>query len=486
MRWLAGQRELRTALIVSWVLVVARSLVYAVYAHAHFDSDQAIVGLMAKHLSEGRAFPLFFYGQSYMLAVEAWLAVPFFWVGGPTVAALRASLIATNLGVVSLLIVGLYRWGGLRPYLALVAALFIALPPPATAADLLEAQGGNVEPFLWILLLWFVRDRPFWFGSLLAIGFLNREFVIYAVPVLMAGQLWSRTLFRMETWRAWLFSLIAFLAVWQSVQALVPLSDSMGPGTRGAIVGATQGSQLENLSQRTRLEVRGLATRAAAVLTTGVAGLLGGRNLPDAPQGRNWVGYLLVIALLAALVRLGVVVRPPKNEAPSFAWYLLGIGLVAALAYAVTRPGDEVVRRYILLTLFIPVGLAGLWLTLEPSRRLRQAVVVFVLGWTTIAAVDHWKQFDRFRSGQVPDPMRDIVSALEARGVSVADAPYWRAYKLTFLMRERVKVASTDVVRIAEYQRLASAAGADLVRVLEEPCAGGTQVGTWYLCPHAR
>src|SRR5687767_15317736 len=93
MRW--RQPELRTALIVSWLLVVARSLVYTVFSHAHFDSDQAIVGLMAKHLSEGRAFPLFFYGQSYMLAVEAWLAVPFFWMAGPTVAALRASLILT-------------------------------------------------------------------------------------------------------------------------------------------------------------------------------------------------------------------------------------------------------------------------------------------------------------------------------------------------------------------------------------------------------
>ena len=508
MRWF-GQPELRTALIVSWVLVVARSLVYAAFTHAHFDSDQAIVGLMAKHLSEGRAFPLFFYGQSYMLAVEAWLAVPFFWVAGPTVAALRASLIATNLGVVSLLIVGLHRWGGLRPYLALVAALFIALPPPATAADLLEAQGGNIEPFLWILLLWFVRERPFWFGSLLAIGFLNREFVVYAVPVLMAGQLWSRTLFRMETLRAWLFSLIAFLAVWQSVQALVPLSDSMGPGTRGAIVGATQGSQLENLSQRTRLEVRGLPARTAAVVTRGVAGLLGGRNLPDAPQGRNWVGYFLGFALLAAVVRLLSPdltslrqgyggppklqrrrdVRRPEKERPAFAWYLLGVGIVAAVAYVITRPGDDVIRRYILLTLFIPVGLVGLWLTVEPNRRLRQAVAVFVIGWTAIAAVDHWRQFDRFRSGQVPDPMRDIVSALErnaARGVPVAEAPYWRAYKLTFLTGERVKVASTDVVRIAEYQRLASAAGADLVRVQEEPCAGGTQVGSWYLCQTTR
>jgi len=36
-----------------------------------FDSDQAVVGLMAKHLSEFRSFPLFFYGQNYMLAVQA-------------------------------------------------------------------------------------------------------------------------------------------------------------------------------------------------------------------------------------------------------------------------------------------------------------------------------------------------------------------------------------------------------------------------------
>src|SRR5215467_8029876 len=51
-----------------------------------FDSDQAIVGLMAKHLAEGRTFPLFFYGQNYMLGVEAWIAAPFVWAGGATVA----------------------------------------------------------------------------------------------------------------------------------------------------------------------------------------------------------------------------------------------------------------------------------------------------------------------------------------------------------------------------------------------------------------
>jgi len=484
MRWLTRAPELRTALVVSWLLVVARSLVYAVFEHAHFDSDQAIVGLMAKHLSEGRAFPLFFYGQSYMLAVESWLAVPFFWVAGPTVAALKASLILTNIAVVSLIIVGLQRWGGLRPWLGFIAALFVIFPPPNTVADLVEAQGGNIEPFLWVLVLWFVRERPFWFGSLLAIGFLNREFVVYAVPVLLAGQAWSRTLFRLDTLRVWLFSLVAFLAVWQSVQALVPFSDAMGPGSRGGPATATRGSQLENLSDRVRVDLPGAPARTWNVITTGVAGLAGGRRMPDSQWGRDWVGYVLGITLLAAVIRVGRLwLRRAPTVTASFAWYLLGIGAMAAIGYAATRPVDEVIRRYILLSLFIPVGVTALWLTLEPNRRVRQAVVVLMLCWMTLSGVDNWRLWHRFSSGQEPDPMSEIVNAVEARGLSVVEAPYWRAYKLSFLTRERIKAASTDVIRITEYQKIAAAAGPGIMRLQEVPCDGGTSAGGWYLCP---
>jgi len=485
MRWLRGEPELRYALIVGALLVIARSLVFAVYEQALFDSDQAILGLMAKHLSEGRAFPLFVYGQPYLLGVESWMAVPFFWVAGATVASLRASLIAWNLAVVFLLIIGLHRDGGLRPALALIASLFIVLPPPDTVADLVGAGGGNIEPLLFVLVLWFVRNRPFWFGSVLAVGFLNREFVIYAVPVLAAGQWWSGTLFRMETFRAWVFSLVAFLAIWQGVQALVPYSSGMGPGTNGALVTATQ-SQIENLSQRAQFDVRGLAARTMNVMTTGVGGLLGGRKNSSAPLGRNWVGVVLGVVLILALIRLGMiwreVLRPPR--AP-FAWYLLGVGLVAVAAYAIARPDDDPVRRYMLLSLFIPVGLTALWLNSEKQPRGRQAVIAIVLAWAMVSGFDNGSMFYRFASGQVPDPMGEIVSALEARGVPVAEAPYWRAYKLTFLTGERIKVASTDVVRIAEYQTLAKNAPA-LVRLQETACEGGQRVAGWYLCDQVR
>src|SRR6185369_9274700 len=103
----------------------------------NFDSDQAIVGLMAKHLSEFRAVPLFFYGQNYMLGAEAWIAVPFFWLGGPTVTMLRLPLLLINIAVVVLLIRHLVR-AGVAPWWAFIATLPITACGPVADGQLLS------------------------------------------------------------------------------------------------------------------------------------------------------------------------------------------------------------------------------------------------------------------------------------------------------------------------------------------------------------
>ena len=90
--------------------MLQRALVYLLFERVGFDADQAIVGLMAKHLSQGRAFPLFLYGQTYMLAIKAWAAVPFFLIGGPTVGALRLSMLAWNVAFGFLLVAMCLRY----------------------------------------------------------------------------------------------------------------------------------------------------------------------------------------------------------------------------------------------------------------------------------------------------------------------------------------------------------------------------------------
>ena len=92
-------RGLERAIVMAIVVLVilARSAIFVFWEQAHFDSDQAVIGLMAKHLSEGRAFPMFIYGGNYILAVEAWLAAPVFLVAGVSVAALKTPLLAVNI-----------------------------------------------------------------------------------------------------------------------------------------------------------------------------------------------------------------------------------------------------------------------------------------------------------------------------------------------------------------------------------------------------
>ena len=116
---------------------------------------------MAKHLAELRAFPVFLYGQTYMLGVEAWLAAPLFAIvrrlgDGAEAAAAgderrhrgRCSCAASSATWVC------------GPWLALVAALPFLLPGLGLAAVFMDASGGSLEPLLYVLLLWATRDRP--------------------------------------------------------------------------------------------------------------------------------------------------------------------------------------------------------------------------------------------------------------------------------------------------------------------------------------
>src|SRR3954467_7319406 len=101
---LDSSREWRTILPIAIALIVFRSAIFAFWPQSYFDSDQAIFGLMAKHLAELRALPVFMYGQSYLLAVESWLAAPVFLVAGVSVGTLKLPLVVMNAVIAWLLL----------------------------------------------------------------------------------------------------------------------------------------------------------------------------------------------------------------------------------------------------------------------------------------------------------------------------------------------------------------------------------------------
>src|SRR6476620_1317226 len=183
---LPSPRTCVAAVVVLLAALALRSAFFLRFDESYFDADQAIVGLMAKHLAEGRTVPLFFYGQRYLLAVEAWVMAPVFVVLGPTVFALRLTMVLLNVALLAAAWWTLVRDARLGPWWAVLVLLPLACAPFITAAHLVEAQGGNVEMLVWVVVAWWLRRRPLALGVGMAIAFLQREFTAYALVALAA------------------------------------------------------------------------------------------------------------------------------------------------------------------------------------------------------------------------------------------------------------------------------------------------------------
>lgn len=488
--------------VVAVALVLLRAFVYLRFEQLQFDSDQAIIGLMTEHLVKGRAFPLFFYGQTYLLGVEAWAATPFFLIAGPTVLALRLSILAWNVAAAILLVQALEQGAGLRSWAALVPALFFIAAPPSIASALMTAQGAIIEPFVYVAALWFLRDRPFWFGAVLALGTLNREFTFYAVPALLLAQLLGGTFGRARL-RQWLLVAVVFLVVWESVEALKPYADLMGPGTRGQLIRGYSGSQVANLVGRFQwnaAELQQRITNLGAAIITFFSGATQMESQLPIPS-RPWLGWTAGIAAMLGLLRtvwllLGLSLSDRASSAHSrlqrmraqvarteFAVYVFAVGAAAVVAFISAKPVLFGYSRYTLLGLLAPVGLTAIVLSLDPNRFVRRSTVLVVVAWAALMTVDHTRLILAFEREPPPNPKRQLADYLVAHGITTAAGGYWRAYEVTFLTGERVRIASVDVIRIAEYQDLLPE---HPVTIADRPCAEGAgkaeQVAGMYVC----
>jgi hypothetical protein len=490
--------EIRWALALATLLVLARCVVFTLWSQAAFNSDHAVVGLMAKHLAEGRSFPLFFYGQSYMLGVEAWLAALVFLLTGPSVSGLQLPMVLMNVLTAGVLLVLLRRELGLGQGYAFLASLPFVVAPPATALALVEANGGSVEAFLYVLALWVLRRRPALAGAVLGVGFLHREFTIYAVPALVAVRCVQWPLPRFgATWRYAFAFAAAFLGVWAGVQLLSAWSSPFGPGTRVATF-AVRHTNVGELAQRTCFAAARLPHRFDALWSNHLDILFGtgphslaalGINSATVGQGAmhaSAIAVTVAVALGAVLaLRLcsgGTLVRDL-----SFAVFLGLVGVASMTVYAAVGcdPINESTLRYDLLGVLLAVAGFATFFAVEPSRALRRSAGVALMAWACLGGTSHARLLTEYLvNAPAPDAER-AAERLVVDGVRHARGNYAVAYRLTFLSGERIRITPEAPVRILEYATRAP--GERLEIVQDEPCAGGVQLaGTYWRCPAPR
>jgi hypothetical protein len=483
--------------VTTTALVLLRSYIFVRYGPAFFDSDQAVVGLMAKHLSEGRGFPLFFYGQNYMLGVEAWLAVPFFWIGGPTVAMLRAPLVLVNLAV-ALGTVGLFVRRGLAPGLALAATLPLIATTPIYSVELLTVLGASVEPFLYLLILWALRRRAAAFGAVFCLGCLHREFCLLAAPaivvaLLMEGRSWSS--------KQWLSAIASMAAVWIAIDVLKWHINTLGPDG-GLRETSSLGQEARILSAWLSFEWAGYAARLWS-LVSALPDLFGARRyalhdwgLDDTlDAGSTAAGVAIAAAVALAAVRVVAATGTTRRRASlpadhrarlAFPAYLGVVALETVAVYGLNGgidPKAAVVTRYVLFALLAPVALVGGWLLAESHRGWRAGIVVLLAVWSTLTMADNARWLLKLRASPPDSEFRFLAADLVAHGVRYGRADYWDAYVVTFFARERVVLASTDTVRISAYQTLVDAHAAEAATIRRWPCQGGRRVASWCVVP---
>ncbi len=479
----SSRREWWLSVAIVFAAVLFRSAVFVFWERSHFDSDQAITGLMAKHLAEGRALPVFWYGQSYLLAVESWLAAPLFLLAGASVTALKLPVLAINVAIGLLLLRALVLDAGLRPFAALIPTMFFALPAAGTSARLVEANGGNVEPFLYVLLIWTLRFRPLWCGAIAGIGFLHREFTIYGFAALLTVEAFRGELLTRAGALRRLLAAGAAAAVWFFVQWAKQYSSAAGPGTTLADVYQPHHNIVELTErfcfdpQTAAIGIRRLVTEHWPVLFgTLVEPLRDFGIVSQVSQGTAWSGALLVLIVLAGLAGISLVER--KWSVSPFCAFLVCTAVYSCAGYVLGRCGalDFYFLRYELLSILGVAGIAAAFLKESQYAPLRVGWLGLVAIWFLLTIGPHARLYLEYLRTPPPDVRRTLIEHLDARGARYASAGYWVAYALTFLTDERIIVKSDDFVRIREYQRVVDEHAYEAIRISRTPCPDGEEV----------
>jgi hypothetical protein len=148
-----------TLLVVAIVaLAILLRLILASRGWPPINSDEATLGLMTVDILQHGARPVFFYGQNYMGALQAYLAVPAFAILGPTSFALH--LTTTLQFATFLLIIYCFTRAVYSPGVALLTIALLALGPDAALFLDLRAGAGIQDTLVFAALLtWLVYLR---------------------------------------------------------------------------------------------------------------------------------------------------------------------------------------------------------------------------------------------------------------------------------------------------------------------------------------
>jgi hypothetical protein len=455
--------------------------------HFVIDSDEAIVGLMAKHILEGRPIPVFYYGQHYMGSLEALLTAVSFSFFGVTSWALQLVPLLCSLLLIPILFFLTRECAG--RIAASVAALLTAIPPAGLVVWSSKARGGFIEVLLlgaiaFLVTCRWLKEDPFRTGRSATVGFLlgvgwwvNNQIIYFIIPIS-------------------LFLGIHFIGGFIGKSRF---KASLRPFARVVVVGVTAfciGSSpywLYNIEHNfPSLGMFGFASSGdtlehlQGLLSTALPILIGSKRFWDSSAHFDTSTALYYAVYLSLL------------------FVLLRSRFSAALRSLIG--GIDKVRPIEMFLLFVVVSCAVFsvstfgWLVQAPRYLLPVYVGLFLLCGVAVEVLFSWHTFVGgaalagllglnvassyfpkravpgepvvFQGERVARDHSELIATLQQRGISKIRTNYWIGYRLAFETQEHITffmLQEPRQIRIQEYEEGVSRSEQDLLPLVLVP-----------------
>lgn len=415
-----------------------------------FNADEAVVGLMARHILRGE-FPVFFYGQAYLGSLDALLVAAGFALAGPSVAVIRIVQSLVYLGTI-LMTMLLTREMRFSTGTSVIAGLLLAIPPVVVTLYTTVSLGGYGEALflgvaLLLLALRSTRGQSSWktvagWGTLA--GFALWTFGLTLVFSIPAGLYLMRRAVRGLRSREVVGRLLALaggvllgalpMVIWGvSHGPLVLAQELLGSAIAGASPAGIPAA---------------LAAHAANLVLFGPTVVFGLRPPWDVvPLGMP----LAPLAALVWIAAIGTGIRRsswPSGDAPG-RFLLAGSTLLVIAGFLLTGFGADPSGRYFLPLVPILAIAAAAGMTAW-ERRIRRGWVLLwlsaILAFNLLAHLQVAASSPRFTT-QFDAETRydhayddDLVAFLLSEGETAGYSTYWLAYPLAFLSDEQLVV----------------------------------------------
>ena len=391
------------------------------------DSDEAVVGLMARHILHGE-FTTFFWGQAYGGSQEALLTAPVFWIFGSSWLALR--IVPICLSAVAALVVWRVGLRLMSARAAQTAAALFWIWPPFLIYKLTHQWGFYASGVLYCVLLLLlglrVVERPTTgraalFGLVLGLAVWETEQVVPVALPLLAWMTWRQ--------RAWLGKLwIAIPAALLGALPSIVWNFRHDFGSFHSTVPDTTTYQ-----HRLRLFVSPLLPL-----------LLGLRE--DYTQKKIIPSALVTLAILAVLAGLFAWGAWRSRRRPISLLYLIAV--VYPFFYAI--PAETLFERdpkYLVVLAPVLVLLIAQLATTYP-RALVLLALAGVVSFVSLQRLDHYYATVPQQPPVAPRDIGPLIAVLDREHLNRVYATYWVTYRLDFDTRERIIAAQSKLERI--------------------------------------